>query len=211
MTTAILAPRQPSLLDLGSPTRRNRAHERIHLGEASWVDWCPGWLGGADELFEWCFRSLPWSGGERRMYDRIVVEPRLSASLDPSMAPSVVAAAGEELSQRYDRDLTHVFANLYRDGSDSVAWHGDRIGRRRRTTVIPVLSLGGPRSFALRPRGGGPSRRFEMRSGDLLVMGGECQRDHEHAVPKRRHAEPRISLTFREQSDGDDRRLAPRR
>ncbi len=88
---------------------------------------------------------------------------------------------------------------LYRDGRDSVAWHGDRIGRgATEDTVVAILSLGAPRALLLRPRGGGPALRHDIGHGDLLVMGGSCQRTWEHAVPKTaRAAGPRISVQFR--------------
>jgi len=88
---------------------------------------------------------------------------------------------------------------LYRDGRDSVAWHGDTIGRgKTEDTMVAIVSLGSPRALTLRPRGGGPARRYELGHGDLIVMGGSCQRTWEHAVPKTaRPVGPRISVQFR--------------
>jgi alkylated DNA repair dioxygenase AlkB len=82
---------------------------------------------------------------------------------------------------------------LYRDGAGSVAWHEDRTGRSRtKDTMVAIVSLGAPRRFLLRPRGGGPLRHFELGRGDLFVMGGSCQRTREHtAYPNSRmHADP---------------------
>ena len=79
-----------------------------------------------------------------------------------------------------------------------MAWHGDRIGRLHSDTVVAIVSLGSTRRFLLRPDGGGPSIAHDLRSGDLIVLGGTCQRTWEHCVPKRAHAGPRISLMFRE-------------
>jgi alkylated DNA repair dioxygenase AlkB len=88
---------------------------------------------------------------------------------------------------------------LYRDGRDSVAWHGDTIGRgASEDTVVALLSFGSPRTLALRPRGGGPGLAFRIGHGDLLVMGGSCQRTWEHAVPKTARAVgPRVSVQLR--------------
>lgn len=196
--------RQPSLLAMGTPRRRrHRVGERIDLGRGAWLDWSPGWLEGADDLFEWCAHELTWTGGERPMYDRMVAEPRLTATVDLADHPSsILASLADELSVAYGRPLAHIFANFYRNGRDSVAWHADRIGRVERQPTIPLLSLGGPRTFALRPFGGGSARSFELHSGDLLVMGGACQQAFEHSVPKRAQAHPRISLTFRHRRDG---------
>jgi alkylated DNA repair dioxygenase AlkB len=102
------------------------------------------------------------------------------------------------LGSRYDVDVSAVSANLYRDGSDSVAFHGDVAGRYRATTIVAIVSLGAPRHFLVRPTGGGRSRRFTPAHGDLLVMGGTCQHTFEHAVPKSSSVESRIALMFRE-------------
>jgi alkylated DNA repair dioxygenase AlkB len=79
-----------------------------------------------------------------------------------------------------------------------VAWHGDTIGRgRSQDTMVAIVSLGYPRRLVLRPRGGGESLSVELAHGDLVVMGGSCQRTWEHAVPKVAHAGPRISVQYR--------------
>jgi alkylated DNA repair dioxygenase AlkB len=131
------------------------------------------------------------------MYDKVLDEPRLHGAIDPEVRPAVVERARVLLSDRYGVDFTSVRANLYRDGRDSVAWHGDRVARDLPNAYVATVSLGARRRFLLRPTGGGRSVRFEPGPGDLLVMGGTCQRDWQHTVPKVAHAEPRISLTFR--------------
>jgi alkylated DNA repair dioxygenase AlkB len=80
-----------------------------------------------------------------------------------------------------------------------VAWHGDRIGRSRDSdTMVAILSVGAPRDLVLRPRGGGPSTRVSAGHGDLVVMGGSCQRTWDHAIPKTtKEVGPRISIQFR--------------
>jgi alkylated DNA repair dioxygenase AlkB len=80
-----------------------------------------------------------------------------------------------------------------------VAWHGDTTGRgSTQDTMVAIVSLGAPRSLLLRRRGGGRALRHELGHGDLLVMGGSCQRTWEHAVPKTaRPTGPRISVQFR--------------
>jgi alkylated DNA repair dioxygenase AlkB len=175
---------------------------RLQLDEASWVDYAPGWLTGSDRLLAELLESGRWQQREVWMYDHRVLEPRLTAgwSTDvdgPDMPPSLqlVAAA---LSKRYGVEFDRVWVNLYRDGRDSVAWHGDRVGRQRQHTIVAILSLGEPRRFLLRPVVGGRSIRLTPGSGDLLVLGGTCQRTWQHSVPKCAHAGPRISVMFRE-------------
>jgi alkylated DNA repair dioxygenase AlkB len=192
---------QPSLLDGASATVEHdpqlTAAERHDLGDGAWLDVVPGWVTGVDALFESVLDRAPWAEHERRMYDRMVTEPRLTTRLwtDP---PEPVAAMAETLSRHYDAELCTVSANLYRDGRDSVAWHSDRVGRQREQTVVAILSLGSPRRFLLRPVGGGSSRRLLPQSGDLVVLGGTVQRTWQHCVPKVARAGPRISVMFRE-------------
>ena len=87
--------------------------------------------------------------------------------------------------------------NLYRDGADSVAWHSDRIPPEIVDPVVALVSLGEPRTFLLRPQGGGRSRPFKLGHGDLLVTGGQTQRRFEHSVPKVKSSGPRMSMVFR--------------
>ena len=83
-------------------------------------------------------------------------------------------------------------------GDDSVAWHGDRHRHVVTNPVIAILSVGAPRPLRLRPRGGGSSLSWSLGNGDLFVMGGACQHDWEHTVPKVRVTTgPRMSITFR--------------
>ena len=87
--------------------------------------------------------------------------------------------------------------NLYRDHRDSTGWHGDRPTCKRDECIVPVLGLGAARRFLLKPRDGGHSIALAPASGDLAAMGGRCQRDWLHCVPKQaRTAGMRISVNF---------------
>ncbi|MER5808314.1 alpha-ketoglutarate-dependent dioxygenase AlkB [Streptomyces sp. NPDC002033] len=179
---------------------------RTPLGAGAWVDHLPGWLAGADALFERLAADVPWRAERRQMYDRQVEVPRLLAAYregDPLPHP-VLTEAREALGRHYAAELGEPFATaglcLYRDGRDSVAWHGDRTGRSAtEDTMVAILSVGDPRDLVLRPRDGGPTLlRLPLGHGDLIVMGGSCQRTMEHAVPKSARAVgPRISVQFR--------------
>jgi alkylated DNA repair dioxygenase AlkB len=178
---------------------------RTQLGLGAWIDVLPSWLAGADELFEQLAREVPWRAERRKMYDHVVDVPRLLAfyGAADSLPHPVLDEARDALSAHYGDELGEPFATAglcyYRDGRDSVAWHGDRIGRSaHEDTMIAILSVGTPRDLALRPRGGGPVLRRPLGHGDLIVMGGSCQRTWEHAVPKTGRAiGPRISVQFR--------------
>ena len=167
------------------------------LADGAWAEHVPGWLTGADELFVTVTGLVSWSSPMVTMWDKRVQTPRLTGSLPPECRPPIVEAMGDALSARYGIEFRSVGANWYRDGHDSVAWHGDRVARDLPEATIAIVSLGGPRRFMLRPKGGGSSVRFELASGDLLAMGGSCQRTWQHCVPKVARAAPRISLTFR--------------
>jgi alkylated DNA repair dioxygenase AlkB len=190
---------QPSLLD-SCPPGCDPTFEgavRRDLGAGAWLEVVPRWVDGADTLFEMVLEAAPWGEHERHMYDRMVVEPRLTTRSWDSPPPVVGEMAGA-LSERYGRDLVSVSANLYRNGRDSVAWHGDRVGKLRDDTVVALVSLGSARRFLLRPAGGGASLRLVPAPGDLVVLGGTAQATWQHCVPKTAHAGPRISVMFRE-------------
>ena len=209
---------------------------RHRLARGAWVDLLPGWVTG-DDLLEQLLEEVGWHAERRPMYDRVVDVPRLLCHYGEGEAlPSpVLEAVRDALNARYEPELGEPLVSaglcLYRDGADSVAWHGDTIGRGRTTdTAVAILSLGSPREFLLRPRGGGavaraiagaelPARpvttdptlephpraisgsgtiRHTLHHGDLVVMGGSCQRTWEHAVPKTsRSVGPRVSIQFR--------------
>jgi len=178
---------------------------RTQLDGSSWVDHQLGWIQGSDELFEKVAQAAPWRTERRQMYDHVVDVPRLVSWYHASDAlpHSLLTEARMRLSAYYRDELPEGFATAglcyYRDGRDSVAWHGDTIGRgRTEDTLVAIISLGTPRALLLRPRGGGNSHRFMLGHGDLLVMGGACQRAWEHAVPKTsKPCGPRISIQFR--------------
>ncbi|MFF4535969.1 alpha-ketoglutarate-dependent dioxygenase AlkB [Streptomyces aureus] len=178
---------------------------RTTLGDGAWIDLLPGWLSGADELFARLAAEVPWRAERRQMYEHVVDVPRLLAYFraDDPLPHPVLDEARDALSARYAGELGEAFTTAglcyYRDGRDSVAWHGDRIGRgAREDTMVAIVSVGAPRDLLLRPRGGGETVRRPLGHGDLIVMGGSCQRTWEHAIPKTaRAAGPRISVQFR--------------
>jgi alkylated DNA repair dioxygenase AlkB len=190
---------RPAVVLLGPGTTRTQ------LSRGAWVDHQLGWLQGSDAVFDHLERAVPWRAEQRTMYERLLDVPRLVSWYGPddALPHPVLDAAKASLSMYYRDDVSDGFTTagmcLYRDGRDSVAWHGDTIGRgRTEDTLDAIVSLGAPRALLLRPRGGGTSHRFTLGHGDLLVMGGSCQRTWEHAVPKTsKPCGPRISVQFR--------------
>ncbi|HET7326561.1 MAG TPA: alpha-ketoglutarate-dependent dioxygenase AlkB [Nocardioidaceae bacterium] len=200
---------QPSLLDeTPDGACRLRPLDRIEhtrLDGGAWVEVLPGWVEGSDDVFARLVDTVPWYAERRQMYERLVDVPRLLCwyGEDAPLPEPVLAEAREALSDHYRGRLGEPFRTAglcyYRDGRDSVAWHGDTIGRgEREDTMVAIVSFGAPRRLLLRPRGGGATTCFALGHGDLLVMGGSCQRTWEHAIPKTTRAVgPRISVQFR--------------
>jgi alkylated DNA repair dioxygenase AlkB len=202
-------PLQGSLFDEPGPLALGSLDglRRTTLGGGAWVDVLSGWLGGADTLFQRLAGGVPWHAERRQMYDRMVDVPRLLKFYgegEPLPDP-ILAEIRDVLSAHYAAEAGGPFRTAgmcyYRDGRDSVAWHGDRNGRGSTDdTMIAIVSVGAARAFLLRPRGGGGEviRHF-LGHGDLIVMGGSCQRTWDHAIPKAsRVVGPRISIQFRQ-------------
>jgi alkylated DNA repair dioxygenase AlkB len=206
---------QGSLLDLCEATGQagelgvrplGSSVQRKALDHGAWVDVRPSWIAGADALFQRLIQAVPWRAERRHMYDRVVDVPRLLCFYDEdeSLPDPVLDRAKRVLDAHYANELGEPFRTvglcLYRDGRDSVAWHGDTIGRgKNEDTVVAILAIGAPRALLLRARGGGSKHlRYDLGHGDLLVMGGSCQRTWEHAIQKTARAVgPRISIQFR--------------
>jgi alkylated DNA repair dioxygenase AlkB len=171
--------------------------QRIALDAHSWLERVPGWVDGHERLFEALHDGVQWKAHRREMYDRIVDVPRLHAAVPDDGDHPLLHRMARALSRRYGGDLSAITLSLYRDGKDSVAWHRDQEVRELDDAIVAVVTLGGPRRFGVRPLGGGHARYFTVGWGDLMVMGGACQRDWEHGVPKTRHAPPRMAVVFR--------------
>jgi len=195
---------QGSLFDGGRPAvdESFAGLRRIALDERSWVDHEPGWLAGSDELFAELVETGRFAQRTVRMYDRTVLEPRLTAGwateVDSSDVPAALRQVAGALSRRYGVEFDRIWVNLYRDGRDSVAWHGDRNRHSHTDPLVATVSLGARRRFLLRPVGGRPQLELHPGHGDLVVMGGACQHEWEHTVPKAARAVgPRMSITLR--------------
>jgi alkylated DNA repair dioxygenase AlkB len=196
-------PFQPSLLGGEAPgfDRAFAAVARIRLDEASWIDHAPGFLRGSDALFGEVLATRRWGQRTRWMHQGKVLEPRLTApwslAAGEPLLPPVLEELRLALCARYGVPFDSAGFNLYRDGRDGVAWHSDKIRKEIPEPVIALVSLGEPRTFLVRPKGGGSSIPFRLGRGDLLVTGGATNRRWEHCVPKVARAGPRISVAYR--------------
>jgi alkylated DNA repair dioxygenase AlkB len=191
---------QKSLFGAGEPAidAGFRSLRRIALDATAWVEHAQGWLSGHEAVLEELVRTTHWSQPRREMYDRTVDVPRLVASLpDDGPGHPILDEMRRALARRYGVELPHVSFGYYRDGRDSVAWHGDYVAREMSEALVATVSLGEPRRFLMRPTGGGRSVAFNLGWGDLFVMGGSSQRTWQHAVPKVAHAGQRVAVMFR--------------
>jgi alkylated DNA repair dioxygenase AlkB len=205
---------QTSLFAGGPLEVRDGAHfDRIDLGQGAWVDVARDWLGGADEVLARLVAGVDWRHHRRRMYDRVVDEPRLSRwyPAGEALPEEALACMRVAVGRHYRVRFGALGLNYYRHGRDSVAFHSDRELRHLDETLVAILTFGAARPFLLRPAGGGPSIDIHPASGDLLVMGGTCQIGWEHAVPKVTiGAGPRVSASIRwARTTGPERSWAP--
>jgi alkylated DNA repair dioxygenase AlkB len=190
---------EPLIGELGA------AVERIDLGDGAWLDLRPGWVANSDALFERLVDRVPWQADRRQMYDRVVDVPRLVSWFGPGdgLPDPALAAARGALNDHYGRPAGQVLETaglcFYRTGDDSIAWHGDNVGPGiDDDTMVAIVSVGAERTLAVRSRSDGGVQRFPLGHGDLLVMGGSCQRTQEHSIAKTKRAVgPRISIQFR--------------
>ena len=175
--------------------RRFGTLAREELGLGAWLDRQPAWVANHQALFDELARDLPWRAESRPMYTRVVQVPRLLARIDGHPLIEEMRVA---LSEHYGEDFVRTTAALYRDGNDSVAFHGDTTARDMLQATVATVSLGFPRKFLLKPTEGGKSQAYALGGGDLVVMGGTCQRTWRHAIPKvTSDVGPRIAVMFR--------------
>lgn len=193
---------QHSIFSLG-PTAADMSLAGItreSLSQGAWFDYLPNWVEGHEGLFDDLKERVEWHRHRREMYERTVDVPRLTGSNAQRgrMLPPLIHEMSDALSVHYDRPLTSLSFAYYRNGDDSVAMHGDKVGRIANDCVVAIVGVGAPRRFLLREANGEGSRTLSVGWGDLLVMGGTCQRTWLHGVPKVAKADPRISIMFRQ-------------
>jgi alkylated DNA repair dioxygenase AlkB len=145
---------QPSMWDLAESATLAPLDTvvRHQLDRGAWVDHLPGWVSGSDEVLEVLLGDIGWREDRRQMYERDVAVPRLLRWYGGSerLPHTLLTEARDALNRHYGPELGEPFVSagmcLYRDGRDSVAWHGDRIGRgRSMDTMVAIVSFGSPR------------------------------------------------------------------
>lgn len=188
---------------------RRVAAERTDLGDGAWFELVRGFVRDPEAAFTEIHATTAWEQSEVLRYDRYVPERRLIAGRRPDSHP-LLRQTDLHLQATYRRPLQGVAAICYRDGNDFQGLHSDREMRWLDDTLIAIVVLGGRRPFVFRPRapvadvveripaGAGPDDiAVHPGEGDLLVMGGACQRTWLHGVPAADTDRMRISLTWR--------------
>ncbi|REC47583.1 alpha-ketoglutarate-dependent dioxygenase AlkB family protein [Chryseobacterium pennipullorum] len=168
----------------------------------------------ADTLKALLLENTPWEQRTQKMYDKMVLTPRLTAwygddkksyqsadsnsSKTNSWTPELLSLK-ERIENEFGYRFNGVLLNLYRDNNDSVAWHRDKESRYGKRPVIASISLGQTRNFDFRKKDHHQSKySLPLPHGSLLIMKGDLQENWEHRIAK--SATPmkeRINLTFR--------------
>lgn len=169
----------------------------VALDDTSWIKHIPHWYLDSGELMSELLRAADWKQRNRWMYDKMVAEPRLTVGYKMEDVPiPEIRAIASSLSERFSVPYDSVWMNFYHNEDDSTSWHADRPCLRDEC-IVPILSLGAPRRFLIRRKTGGRSLSLVVKHGDLIVMGGHCQKNWAHCVPKEKiHSEARVSINF---------------
>jgi hypothetical protein len=178
---------------------RKAPRERVQLDETSWVDVVRGFAEDTHATLERLLREIDWQQNRQIRGGRMVDDPRLyglvpraQADADPTFHFTRLV-----LEARYRVRLTGPHLVLYRNGRDSMGFHRDDELRWLDRTIIAGLAFGATRPFELKSLRDGTIHSLEIASGDLYVMGGRCQADWLHGVPKLPECEPKISAVWR--------------
>ena len=195
---------QPSLFDSPDPptprrSARSAGHVRPHSVSAhgAWVDHLPGLAGAArTSSSPSCVDRCPGRPSAARCTTGSSTCPgccRFYGEHDPLPHPLLdearaAARATTTSPSSASRSGPAGCASTATAGTASPGTATGSAGAAPTDTMVAILSLGEARQLMLRPNGGGAGRTlgFTLGHGDLLVMGGSCQRTWEHGVPKSR-------------------------
>lgn len=156
-----------------------------------------------DRYYRTFLSETPWAQYRRKMYEKVVPDPRLTAWYGKDgtnewttelleIKSKVEAVAGVTFDG--------VLLNYYRDGSDSVSWHSDNLPTDGKGTPIASVTFGETRIFKVRHKTRKDVKQLQvpLTHGSLLLMGETMQLNYEHHIAKTsRKIGPRINLTFR--------------
>jgi alkylated DNA repair dioxygenase AlkB len=169
--------------------------ERLWLDDTAWVDVARGWLPDHERVYREVLEQADWQQPKNWRYEKHQPEPRLTAwGGSASQHPDLVAAT-RWLERHYKVTFGGYALAQYRNGFDGQGFHRDDDMKWTENTLIALVTLGAQRPWYLRPRSHrnrhdlenkGATHDLHPSGGDLMVMGGTCQRDWEHSVPQLR-------------------------
>jgi len=190
----------------------NRGKVIFDLPDASVMLW-DGFFDKAESDFYYdkLLHGTPWQEYKMEIYDKEVAAPRMIAwyedkenpGADPNGAdwtPELVSIR-KKIEDGLRIGFNSVLLNLYRNGSDGVAWHSDREHVIGKNPTIASVSFGQARAFRLRhkTRKDIPVQQIPLYHGTLLLMSGATNTFWQHHIPKTsKPLSPRINLTFRQ-------------
>ena len=157
----------------------------------------------SDQYFKALLNGTPWQQRTRKMYDKIVFDPRLTAyygGVNGFEWTVDLITIKSKLEEKCGIIFDRVLLNYYRDGNDSVAWHSDTLPKDGKHHPIASITFGETRTFKVRHklRKDIPPLDIPLTHGSFLLMGETMQDHYEHHVPKTtRGVGARINLTFR--------------
>ena len=156
----------------------------------------------ADRLYNFLLKTTSWKQRERKMYDKMIPDPRLTAWHGKQGDPwnPELLLIKDKVQQNCGIVFDSVLLNLYRNGQDSVSWHSDTVPASGKHHAIASVSFGETRPFRIRHKFNKEIAPVEilLTHGSFLLMGETMQDYWEHHIPKTsRHVAPRINLTFR--------------
>ena len=182
--------------------------ERVRLDDTSWVDVIRGMIPDAQRVHDELVHSARWRNGRTYRYERWVADERRTASQSGTRRHPALIETENWLIRRYRVRFSGVALSEYRHGREALGFHRDRAMTWLDDTLVALLSLGAQRPWLMRPDPGRPeidpddafrdAIDLSPAGGDLLVMGGRCQRTWLHAVPPVDHAVgSRVSAQWR--------------
>lgn len=181
------------------PINRSAPRQRVQLDDTSWIDIVRGFAADTEQTLTRLIAEVPWTQASAIRGGRKVNDPRLYGSLSRPQADADPTFRFTRLilDARYRVRMSGPQLVYYRNGRDSMGMHRDDEMRWVDKTVIAGLAFGATRKFLMRSMADGTTHEFSIASGDLYVMGGRCQADWLHGVPKEECDEPKISAVWR--------------
>lgn len=159
----------------------------------------------SDRYYKELLESSPWIQRRRPMYDKVVLDPRLTAYYGGERGHEwtpLLMEIRQKVEAQVGIEFNRVLLNYYRDGNDSVAWHSDTLPADGKHHAIASVTFGDTRVFRVRHKKEINDKSLQadipLTHGSLLLMGEQMQYFYEHHVPKtKKPVAPRINLTFR--------------